>query len=137
MKEFETWFKMTLKTEMKNSGKKVKKSKPIPQKPPQEKSKEITEQKQKEMKELELNFETDYNLDRTKLLDFVTALLKIHEEKQSDDVDDKTGEKRSQLFGAEETPVNLQISGIKVAKENRKHLLKIALPHIPLADNKV
>merc|ERR1712156_1075004 len=24
----------------------------------------------------------------------------------------------------------------KVAKENRKHLLKIALPHIPLADNK-
>merc|ERR1711910_310310 len=39
-------------------------------------------------------------------------------------------------MGAEETPVNLQISGIKVAKENRKHLLKIALPHIPLADNK-
>jgi len=127
---------MTLKTEMKNSGKKVKKSKPIPQKPPQEKPKEITEQKPKEMKELKLNFETDYNLDKTKILDFVTALLKIHEEKQSDDMDDKTGEKRSQLFGAEETPVNLQISGIKVAKENRKHLLKIALPHIPLADNK-
>ena len=116
---------MTLKTEMKNSGKKVKKSKPIPQKPPQEKPKEITEQKPKEMKELKLNFETDYNLDKTKILDFVTALLKIHEEKQSDDVDDKTGEKRSQLFGAEETPVNLQISGIKVAKESRKHLLKM------------
>ena len=41
------------------------------------------------------------------------------------------------MFGAEETPVNLQISGIKVAKESRKHLLKIALPHTPLADYKV
>lgn len=107
---------MTLKTEMKNSGKKVKKSKPIPQKPPL--------QKPQEMKELKLKFETDYNLDKAKVLDFVSALLKIHEEKQSNEVDDKTGEKRSQLFGAEETPVNLQISGIKVAKESRKHLLK-------------
>jgi len=119
---------MTLKTEMKNSGINVKKSKPLPQKP--------QVQKPQEMTELKLNFETDYNLDKTKILDFVTALLKIHEEKQSNDVDDKTGEKRSQLFGAEETPVNLQISGIKIAKESRKHLLKIALPHIPLADNK-
>lgn len=119
---------MTLKTEMKNSGIDVKKTKPIPQKPPL--------QEPQEMKELKLNFETDYNLDKTKILDFVSALLKIHEEKQSNDVDDKTGEKKSQLFGAEETPVNLQISGIKIAKESRKHLLKIALPHIPLADNK-
>merc|ERR1711874_121214 len=119
---------MGLKTEMKNSGKKVKKSKPIPQKPPVKKP--------QEMKELKLNFETDYSLDKAKVLDFVCALLKIHEEKQSNEVGDKTGEKRSQLFGAEETPVNLQISGIKVPKESRKHLLKIALPHTPLADNK-
>ena len=40
------------------------------------------------------------------------------------------------MFGAEETPVNLQISAIKVPKESRKHLVKIALPHVPLVDTK-
>jgi len=123
-----------LKTDMKTSStKKVKKSKPEKPDVP-EVGMEVDENPKKVVKELKLDFETDYNLNQAKVSDFVEALLKIHNGKQSKI--DKTGEKKTQLFGAEETPVNLQISAIKVPKESRKHLVKIALPHVPLVDTK-
>jgi len=123
-----------LKTDMKTSStKKVKKSKPEKPDVP-EVGMEVDENPKKVVKELKLDFETDYNLNQAKIADFVEALLKIHNGKQSKI--DKTGEKKTQLFGAEETPVNLQISAIKVPKESRKHLVKIALPHVPLVDTK-
>lgn len=55
---------------------------------------------------------------------FVDALLKVHEGKKNQ-VDPVTNEKKSQLFGEEETPIKLQISGIKLPKEGRKHLIKM------------
>jgi len=116
-----------------SSTKKVKKSKPEKPDVP-EVGMEVDENPKKVVKELKLDFETDYNLNQAKVSDFVEALLKIHNGKQSKI--DKTGEKKTQLFGAEETPVNLQISAIKVPKESRKHLVKIALPHVPLVDTK-
>jgi len=122
-----------LKTDMKTSAtKKVKKSKP--EKPDVPEVGMDVDENPKVVKELKLDFETDYNLNQAKITDFVEALLKIHNGKQSKI--DKTGEKKTQLFGAEETPVNLQISAIKVPKESRKHLVKIALPHVPLVDTK-
>jgi len=122
-----------LKTDMKTSAtKKVKKSKP--EKPDVPEVGMEVDENPKVVKELKLDFETDYNLNQAKITDFVEALLKIHNGKQSKI--DKTGEKKTQLFGAEETPVNLQISAIKVPKESRKHLVKIALPHVPLVDTK-
>jgi len=122
-----------LKTDMKTSAtKKVKKSKP--EKPDVPEVGMEVDENPKVVKELKLDFETDYNLNQAKIADFVEALLKIHNGKQSKI--DKTGEKKTQLFGAEETPVNLQISAIKVPKESRKHLVKIALPHVPLVDTK-
>ena len=68
-----------LKTDMKTSAtKKVKKSKPdVP-----EVGMEIDENP-KVVKELKLDFETDYNLNQAKITDFVEALLKIHNGKQS------------------------------------------------------
>ena len=64
--------------------------------------------------ELNLEYNSDYDLNQDKVLDFVKALLKVH-----------GGGKLSSDLLQEETPVNLQISGVKIAKENRKHLLKM------------
>ena len=86
----------------------------------------------KEEKPLEIEFSSEFNLNQRKVSKVLDALLKVHNsEKVKQDV---TGEKKSQLFGAEETPVNMQITGIKVAKESRKQLLKIVLPHSPIVD---
>ena len=71
-----------LKTDMKTSAtKKVKKSKPEKPDVP-EVGMEIDENP-KVVKELKLDFETDYNLNQAKITDFVEALLKIHNGKQS------------------------------------------------------
>ena len=44
---------------------------------------EVDENNPKVGKELKLDFETDYNLNQAKIADFVEALLKIHNGKQS------------------------------------------------------
>ena len=72
---------------------------------------------------LKMEFDCEYDLNQAKVSKVLKALLKIHNsEKVKTDV---TGEKKSQLFGAEETPVNMQITGIKIAKESRKQVLKL------------
>lgn len=72
-----------LKTDMKtSSSKKVKKSKPEKPAVP-EVGMEVDENPKKVVKELKLDFETDYNLNQAKIADFVEALLKIHNGKQS------------------------------------------------------
>ena len=49
--------------------------------------------------------------------------LKLHSEKRPET--NKENDKKSQLFGAEETPIKLQISGIKIPREDRKHFIKV------------
>ena len=68
-----------LKTDMKT--KKVKKSKP--EKPDLPEVGMEVDENPKVVKELKLDFETDYNLNQAKITDFVEALLKIHNGKQS------------------------------------------------------
>ena len=86
----------------------------------------------KEEKSLKVEFNSEFDLNQRKVSKVLDALLKVHNsEKVKKDV---TGEKKSQLFGAEETPVNMQITGIKIAKESRKQVLKIVLPHSPIVD---
>ena len=71
-----------LKTDMKTSStKKVKKSKP--EKPVVPEVGMEVDETPKVVKELKLDFETDYNLNQAKVSDFVEALLKIHNGKQS------------------------------------------------------
>ena len=119
--------KPTPKKVEKPTPKKVEKATPkkveIPSKKSKmDKSKTVATPK-KEEKELKVEFNSDYDLNQSKVSKVLKALLKIH---NSEDIKtDVTGEKKSQLFGAEETPVNMQITGIKVAKESRKQVLKL------------
>ena len=120
---------MTLRTQMKktpkNTPKKVEKIK-TPKNTPKQKENKTPKKTPKEVKtpiketnELKLNFDTEYNLNQAKVSGFVDALFKVHEAKN------KNSEQKSQLFDAEETPISLQISGIKIPKEERKHLIKM------------
>ena len=119
--------KPTPKKVEKPTPKKVEKPTPkkveIPSKKSKmDKSKTVATPK-KEEKALKVEFNSDYDLNQSKVSKVLKALLKIH---NSEDIKtDVTGEKKSQLFGAEETPVNMQITGIKVAKESRKQVLKL------------
>jgi ribosome biogenesis protein UTP30 len=61
-------------------------------------------------------------------------LVKVHKGKKV--TKNSQDEKKSNLFGQEETPVNLQICGIKLPKASRRHLLKVTLPHPPITDIK-
>ena len=120
--------KPTPKKVEKPTPKKVEKATPkkveIPSKKSKmDKSKTTVATPKKEEKALKVEFNSDYDLNQSKVSKVLKALLKIH---NSEDIKtDVTGEKKSQLFGAEETPVNMQITGIKVAKESRKQVLKL------------
>ena len=114
--------KPTPKKVEKPTPKKVEKPTPKKVEKPSKKSKTVATPK-KEEKALKVEFNSDYDLNQSKVSKVLKALLKIH---NSEDIKtDVTGEKKSQLFGAEETPVNMQITGIKVAKESRKQVLKL------------
>ena len=101
--------KAELKTSMKGSAKKAKKAK------------QELKCEEKPKLPITLDCSPEYNLNQANVAPFVDALLKIHKTKLEDTEKD---EKKSQLFGAEETPIKLQISGIKIPREDRKHLIK-------------
>ena len=101
--------KAELKTSMKGSAKKAKKAK------------QELKSEEKPKLPITLDCSPEYNLNQANVAPFVDALLKIHKTKLEDTEKD---EKKSQLFGAEETPIKLQIAGIKIPREDRKHLIK-------------
>ena len=107
-------FNMVLKTSMKKRPKSVDKVNTSLKKAQHKQQKGVEKTKLPQKTELNLEYNSDYDLNQDKVLDFVKALLKVH-----------GGGKLSSDLLQEETPVNLQISGVKIAKENRKHLLKM------------
>ena len=72
---------MTLKTDMKTSA--IKKAKKSKKSKPDKTEVGMEVDEKPKIKELKLEFETDYNLNQAKVADFVEALLKIHEGKPS------------------------------------------------------
>ena len=74
--------------------------------------------------ELQLEYDNEYNLNYAKVEKFVQALLKIHEGKKINAENNEKTVKKSKLFGAEDTPINLQISAIKIPKDrSEEHTL--------------
>lgn len=108
---------MTLKTSMKGSAKKVKKDVKS-----QDASDSKVEASKKPNLQLAVESSSVYNLNQAKVAPFVEALLKVHNTKPKNANPDK---KKSKLFGEEETPVKLQISGIKIPREDRKHVIRV------------
>ena len=94
-----------------------------PKKKPEKSPKKSVEKSDENSGKLEINTATEFDLNQTKVAPFVDALLKLHSEKRPET--NKENDKKSQLFGAEETPIKLQISGIKIPREDRKHFIKV------------
>ena len=110
---------MSLKTSMKPKKTRRSSMAATPKKKPEKSVEKSAEKSGK----LEINTATEFDLNQTKVAPFVDALLKLHSEKRPET--NKENDKKSQLFGAEETPIKLQISGIKIPREDRKHFIKV------------